>query len=59
MLDFFPKCLYGDAEMIVLENLVLDSNYVMLSSGERQDEFTTKQVFPNYQFFVSFFRSLA
>jgi len=42
MLDFFPKCLHGDDEMVVQENLVLDSNYVMHCKDERQDEFTAK-----------------
>jgi len=42
MLDFFPKCFYGDEEMVVQENLVLDENYVMHSKDERQDEFTAK-----------------
>jgi hypothetical protein len=42
LLDFFPKCLYGDDEMVVLENVVLDDNFIMLSKEERQDLFTAK-----------------
>lgn len=44
LLDFFPKCLYGDDEMVVLENLVLDDSFIMLSKEARQDLFTAKYV---------------
>jgi hypothetical protein len=42
MLDFFPKILYGDDEMVVLENVVLDDTFIMLCKEERQDLFTAK-----------------
>ena len=42
MLDFFPKCLYGDDDILVQENLVLDDTWVMLDKEEKQDLFTAK-----------------
>lgn len=42
MLDFFPKVFYGDDEMVVLENLVLDDTFIMLDKEERMDLFTAK-----------------
>jgi len=47
LLDFFPKCLYGDDEMVVLENLVLDDTFIMLGKEARQDLFTAKYVLTN------------
>jgi len=36
-LNFFPKCLYGDDDMLVLDNVVLNENYAMIPKEERQD----------------------
>jgi len=44
MLDFFPKLLYGDDDMIVLENLVVEDTFVMLDKEKKQDLFTAKLV---------------
>jgi len=45
MIDFFPKCLHGDDELIVQENLVLDGKYTMHSKEDRQDECTARYFF--------------
>ncbi|CAL8123646.1 unnamed protein product [Orchesella dallaii] len=38
LLDFYPKCYYGDENSIVFENLVLDDKgYTLLDAGEKQD----------------------
>ncbi|CAL8147826.1 unnamed protein product [Orchesella dallaii] len=37
LLDFYPKCYYGDKTMVVLENLVIDKDYMLLEAGEKQD----------------------
>ncbi|CAL8123655.1 unnamed protein product [Orchesella dallaii] len=37
LLDFYPKCYYGDETLIVLENLVLDKGYMLLDASEKQD----------------------
>ncbi len=42
LLDFFPKCFYGDEDMVVLENLVLDDTFIMLDKEIRHDLFTAK-----------------
>ncbi|OXA51215.1 uncharacterized protein LOC110853285 [Folsomia candida] len=47
LLHFFPACLYGDENMVVLENHVLDDEFVMLSKEELQDLETAKHVLGN------------
>jgi len=45
-MDFFPKCLFANDEMIVMENLA-KKGYVLLSKRERQDLETAKIVLKN------------
>jgi len=45
-MDFFPKCLYGDSETLVLENVVLDDTFIMLPKADRQDLYTAKYFKP-------------
>lgn len=47
LLPFFPKCLYGDDEMVVMNNLVLDDTWIMLDKEEGQDLETAKLVLTN------------
>ncbi|ODM93654.1 hypothetical protein Ocin01_13030 [Orchesella cincta] len=37
LVDFYPKCYYGDENMVVFENLVLDRGFSLLSADEKQD----------------------
>ncbi|CAL8123649.1 unnamed protein product [Orchesella dallaii] len=37
ILDFYPKCYYGDKTLMVLENLVLDKGYSLLELAEKHD----------------------
>ncbi|OXA50931.1 uncharacterized protein LOC110853581 [Folsomia candida] len=47
LLHFFPACLYGDENMVVLENHVLNDEFVMLPKEELQDLETAKHVLGN------------
>ncbi|CAL8070771.1 unnamed protein product [Orchesella dallaii] len=42
LVDMYPKCYYGDDDMIVFENLVVGKGYVMLDKQEMQDLEATK-----------------
>ncbi|ODN02404.1 putative oxidoreductase dhs-27 [Orchesella cincta] len=37
LVDMYPKCYFGDSNMIVLENLVVDKGYELLDKNEKQD----------------------
>ncbi|CAL8070772.1 unnamed protein product [Orchesella dallaii] len=37
LVDMYPKCYYGDDDMIVFENLVVEKGYVLLDKVEQQD----------------------
>ncbi|CAL8070780.1 unnamed protein product [Orchesella dallaii] len=37
LVDMYPKCYYGDNDLIVLENLVVERGYVLLNKEEPQD----------------------
>ncbi|CAL8123619.1 unnamed protein product [Orchesella dallaii] len=37
LVDLYPKCYFGDKNMIVFENLVLEKGYELLNKQERQD----------------------
>jgi len=47
LMTFFPKFIYGDDEIVVLDNLVLDDTFIMLSKEEKQDLETAKVVLTN------------
>ncbi|ODM98198.1 hypothetical protein Ocin01_08480 [Orchesella cincta] len=42
LLDLYPKCYYGDNNMLVFENLVSDKGYVLLNKVEKHDLNTTR-----------------
>ncbi|CAL8070781.1 unnamed protein product [Orchesella dallaii] len=42
MVDMYPKCYYGDNNMVVFENLVVGKGYVLLNKKEQQDLDATK-----------------
>ncbi|CAL8070770.1 unnamed protein product [Orchesella dallaii] len=37
LVDMYPKCYYGDNDMVVFENLVVGKGYVLLKKVEQQD----------------------
>jgi len=47
LLNFFPKFIYGDEEIVVLDNLVLNDTFVMLDKEKKQDLETAKVVLTN------------
>ncbi|CAL8123643.1 unnamed protein product [Orchesella dallaii] len=47
LIDFYPKCYYGDQTMVVLENLVLEKGYVLLNKEVKQDLEATRLAIVN------------
>ncbi|CAL8070783.1 unnamed protein product [Orchesella dallaii] len=42
LVDMYPKCYYGDDDLIVFENLVVGKGYILLDKQEQQDLDATK-----------------